>query len=48
MAKPLSVEVTRNLIEDYSDWEIVVNTHDSIIDALKLESRYHISFRVHS
>jgi predicted nucleic acid-binding protein len=44
VAKPLSVEETRNLIEDYSDWEIVVNTHDSIIEALGLESRYHISF----
>jgi predicted nucleic acid-binding protein len=44
VAKPLSMEETRNLIEDYSDWEIVVNTHDSIIEALKLESRYHISF----
>jgi predicted nucleic acid-binding protein len=44
VAKPLSVEETRNLIEDYSDWEIVVNTHHSIIEALKLESRYRISF----
>jgi predicted nucleic acid-binding protein len=44
VAKPLSVEETRNLIEDYSDWEIVVNTQDSIIEALHIESRHHISF----
>jgi predicted nucleic acid-binding protein len=44
VARPLSVEETRNLIEDYSDWEIVINTQDSIIEALHIESRHHISF----
>jgi len=43
-AKPLTVEETLSLIEDYSDWEIVVNTKNSVIEALKIETRYQISF----
>jgi predicted nucleic acid-binding protein len=42
--KPLTVEETRSLIDDYSDWEIVVNTHNSVIEALTIESRYQVSF----
>jgi len=44
-AKPWTVEETRNLILDYMDWQIVVNTPDSVIEALEIKSRYHISFR---
>jgi predicted nucleic acid-binding protein len=43
-ANPLTIEETRNLIEDYLDWEIVVNTHDSVLQALAIEIRYNISF----
>lgn len=42
--KPLATEQIRSLIEDYLDWEIVVNTQNSIIDALAIENRYQISF----
>ncbi len=42
--RPLSVEGTRRLIEDYSSWEVVVNTAESILHALTIESRYQISF----
>ena len=42
--KPLTVEETRSLIEDYSDWEIVANTQNSVIEALTIEARYQISF----
>jgi predicted nucleic acid-binding protein len=42
--KPLTIEETQSLIHDYSDWEIVVNTHNSIIEALTIESRFQISF----
>jgi predicted nucleic acid-binding protein len=42
--RPLSVEETRKLIEDYSRWDIVVNTADSVLQALDFESRYQISF----
>jgi predicted nucleic acid-binding protein len=43
-ARPLSAEETRKLIEDYSTWEIVVNTAKSVLQALDIESRYRISF----
>lgn len=43
-ARPLSMEETRKLIEDYSTWDIVVNTAESVLQALDLESRYQISF----
>ena len=44
VARPLSVEGTRKVIEDYSSWEIVVNTAESVLEALDLELRYKISF----
>jgi predicted nucleic acid-binding protein len=43
-ARLLSIEGTRRLIEDYSRWEVVVNTAESILQALTIESRYQISF----
>ena len=43
-ARPLSIEETRRLIEDYSSWEVVVNTAESVLQALTIESRYRISF----
>jgi len=43
-ARPLSAENTRKLIEDYARWNVVVNTADSVLDALDLELRYKISF----
>ena len=42
--KPLTIEETRSLIEDYSEWEIVVNTQNSVIEALAIETRFQISF----
>jgi len=42
--KPLTIEETRSLIQDYSDWELVVNTHNSVIEALTIETRFQISF----
>jgi predicted nucleic acid-binding protein len=42
--RPLSVEETRRLIEDYSSWDVVVNTAESVLQALTIESRYKVSF----
>ncbi len=44
VARPLSAEGTRKVIEDYASWEIVVNTAESVLQALDLEGRYGISF----
>jgi len=42
--RPPSIEETRKLIEDYSKWNMVVNTAESVLRALDFESRYQISF----
>jgi predicted nucleic acid-binding protein len=44
VARPWPVEETRSLIEDYLKWEVVVNTPDSVIKAMAIETRYQISF----
>ena len=44
-SRPLSVEETRRLVQDYLSWEIVVNTPASVIQALDIEVRHKISFR---
>lgn len=43
-SRPLSVEETRKVISDYATWNIVVNTAESVLQALDFESRYQISF----
>ncbi|MGH9613677.1 MAG: PIN domain-containing protein [Bryobacteraceae bacterium] len=42
--RPLTVEETQCLIEDYTAWDVIVNTAESIVEALAIESRYNISF----
>ncbi len=44
IAHPLPVSEIRQLIRDYSAWEIVINTADSILDALEIEVRHKTSF----
>jgi predicted nucleic acid-binding protein len=43
-AKPWTVEEPRSLILNYAGWQIVVNTPDSVIEALEIEARNRISF----
>ncbi len=38
------IEDLQRLIQDFSSWEIIVNTRESISAALEIESRYKISF----
>jgi predicted nucleic acid-binding protein len=40
----LPVEETRRLVEDYSRREAVINTAESVLQALTIESRYQVSF----
>jgi predicted nucleic acid-binding protein len=42
--RPLDLKATRDLIEDYLSWQVVVNTGESILEALDLERQYRISF----
>jgi len=43
-AHPLSMEQTRRLLQDYLSWDIVINTAESVLEALVIEQRYDISF----
>jgi predicted nucleic acid-binding protein len=44
VARPLPAAETRKVIEDYASWEVVVNTAESVMQALDIEERYGISF----
>ncbi|MGH9512069.1 MAG: PIN domain-containing protein [Terriglobales bacterium] len=44
VASPLPADELRWLIQDYLNWEVVVNTPEAIIQALEIEARYKISF----
>ena len=41
---PLSAAEISRLIQDYLSWEIMVNTGESIIQALEIQERYKTSF----
>ena len=43
-SQPLPVEEVRQLIRDYSTWEIVTNTAESVLQVLDIEMRYKTSF----
>ena len=42
--RPLDTKATREIISDYLAWQVIVNSGDSILEAIDLESRYQISF----
>ncbi len=41
---PLPIEETRRLLQDYLSWEVVVNSPESVLQALEIEDRYKTSF----
>ncbi len=43
-ARPLPPEEATSLIRDYLRWEVVVNTGDSLLQAMEIEGRYGIAF----
>jgi predicted nucleic acid-binding protein len=42
--RPLDGKATREIVADYLAWEVVVNGGDSILEALDIETRFHVSF----
>jgi len=42
--RPLDAKATREIIADYLTWHVIVNSGDSILEALDLEARYRVSF----
>jgi predicted nucleic acid-binding protein len=43
-AHPLPRQEARQLLSDYLRWDLVVNTGDSILEAMEIEERYRLSF----
>ena len=41
---PLDAKATREVVSDYLAWRVVVNSGESILEALDLEIRYQVSF----
>ncbi len=41
---PIPVEEVRTIVREYSTWEVVTNTSDSILRALEIEVKYRTSF----
>ncbi len=42
--RPLSIDDTLRVLQQYLHWHVVVNTPTSVVDAITLETRYRISF----
>jgi predicted nucleic acid-binding protein len=42
--KPLDAKATREVVSDYLAWQVVVNSGESILEALDFETRYQVSF----
>jgi predicted nucleic acid-binding protein len=42
--KPLDAKTTREVVSDYLAWQVVVNSGESILEALDFETRYRVSF----
>ena len=42
--KPLDAKATREVVSDYLAWQVVVNSGESILEALDFETRYRVSF----
>jgi predicted nucleic acid-binding protein len=44
VVRPLSTNETRDVLQEYMGWTIIVNTAQSTLRALEIEERYKISF----
>jgi len=44
LKSPMSALEAAEVLQDYSEWEVVVNNRESIFRAIEIESRYKISF----
>ena len=42
--RPLDAKATRDIVADYLTWQVIVNSGESILDAIDLEAQYRISF----
>jgi predicted nucleic acid-binding protein len=42
--RPIDLEKVREIVTDYLAWNVYVNTGESVLDALRIEERYQVSF----
>ncbi len=42
--RPLDAKATREIVADYLTWQVIVNSGESILEAIDLEHRFQISF----
>jgi len=42
--KPVDARTARDIVADYLTWHVVVNSGESVLEAMELETRYRISF----
>jgi predicted nucleic acid-binding protein len=42
--RPLDVKTTREIVADYLTWQVIVNSGESVLEALDFEAQYHVSF----
>jgi predicted nucleic acid-binding protein len=42
--RPLDAKATRDIVTDYLTWQVVVNSGESILEALDLEAQHQVSF----
>ena len=42
--RPLDGKATREIVADYLVWQVIVNSGESILEALDIEARFQISF----
>jgi len=42
--RPWPAAEVRKLVQDYTSWEVITNSAESIIEALEIEQRYRLSF----
>jgi predicted nucleic acid-binding protein len=42
--RPLDAKAVREVVADYLTWQVVVDTGESILDALEIQTRYQVSF----
>jgi len=43
-AHTLPLEEIEDIIREYSEWQVITNTPKSILGAIRVQTRYHISF----
>lgn len=44
LPKPLDIKLTQEIISDLLKWDVIINDGESILEAIKIHTKYHFSF----